>query len=227
MANLAAFYETRNLFIQYTQFVKPLTFDQWKLVPQDHKAAVLFVQFFDQVCMAWNKYNKLEMVPAEDGVSTVLQYLEKNVAKILDEPARFTPAYIYRVAYNCMSCICWGEKMDNRLKETPCTVECDGAEVNLLDYAGYTTQSAEDSFELEELRNKIWSIIEDEGLEAEKVAKYLISGNEADLKKLNKRNRNYYRDNLSDIAVSIEEANRIASILKQKLSSIYEEMGQM
>ena len=77
MANINAFYETRNLFISYTSYVKPLTFEQWRAVPEDQKAAVLFVQFFEQVCMAYNKANKT-VIAAEDAVSIVLQYLEKN-----------------------------------------------------------------------------------------------------------------------------------------------------
>ena len=101
------FIETRKLFQTVFQYdrTKPLSFDQWLKIPDDQKSAVLYLQFYDQITLAWDKTKSFYTLTA-DGVSTVLQYLEKNVPIIKANPKKFNERYIYRVAYNCLSCIC-------------------------------------------------------------------------------------------------------------------------
>lgn len=226
MANINAFYETRNLFISYTSYVKSLTFEEWRAVPKDQQAAVLFVQFFDQVCMAYNKVNRFDVLPAEDAVSTVLQYLQKNVEKIIEQPNRFTPAYIYQVAYNCIYCILEGEKLQKRLAETPSTVNYDGEELSLFDTLGINNDSAEDEYELNQLRDRIWKVIEDSGLESRKVANYLLSGDTKDLKKVSKLSKNYSKDPLRDVEVSLESLESIIQNLREQLADIHDELNR-
>ena len=47
------FTETKNLFAQYLEYDRPLDFDQWAQVADDQKAAVLYLQFYDQITLAW------------------------------------------------------------------------------------------------------------------------------------------------------------------------------
>lgn len=227
MANLTALYETRNLFISYTSYVKSLSFEQWMAVPEDQKAAVLFVEFFEQICMAYNKVNRFDVIPCDDAVSIVLQYLQKNVAKIKDDSNRYRPGYIFTVAYNCMYTLLEGDKLSLRVAETPDTYrEFDGAEVSVFDTLGISSDSAEDTYELESLRDRVWQVIEDSGLEAKKVANYLLSGNLDDLKKVNPRSKRYADDPLRDVEVSLESLESIVQDLKKKLSGIYAELDQ-
>ncbi len=226
MANFNAFIESRNLFISYTSYVKSLSFEQWRAVPEDQKAAVLFVQFYDEICTAYNKVNRFDVIPAEDAVSIVLQYLQKNVAKILDDSKRFSAAYIYRVAYNCIYTILEGDKLQGRLAETPSTVEHDGDELNLFDTIGITNASAEDEYELNLLKDRIWKVIEDSGLESRKVANYLLSGDLKDLKKVSKNSRNYAKDPLRDIEVSLESLEDIIQHLRESLADIHDELSR-
>ena len=88
-----AFSETRNLFITSTGYTRPLSYDEWNMVPSEHKAAVLFVQFYDEITLAWYK-TKSFFVVEEDGVSTMLQYLMKNVPINENDSKRFKPSYI-------------------------------------------------------------------------------------------------------------------------------------
>ena len=72
--------------------------------PED-KAVLLYVTFYQEITLAW--YNAvvskgIVYVTQEDGVSTVLQYLMKNVDKISEDEARYAPQYIYKVCYNCL-----------------------------------------------------------------------------------------------------------------------------
>ena len=101
------FVETRKLFQTIFNYdkTKPLTFDQWMEFPDDQKSAVLYLRFYDQITLAWDKTKSYYTLTA-DGVSTVLQYLEKNVPIIKANANKFNERYIYRVAYNCLYCIC-------------------------------------------------------------------------------------------------------------------------
>lgn len=108
---LTPFYATKAMFRDYLNYTKPLSYDEWMHVSDDDKAAVLYVQFFDQIVLAWYKVKSF-YTPDEDGVSTMLQYLIKNVPVIAENPSRFTPSYIYRVASNCLYCICHDIKRD-------------------------------------------------------------------------------------------------------------------
>ena len=76
------FRETRKLYINYLQYTKPLSYVEWVALPEDHKAAALFVQYFDQIELAWYKAKSF-FTSEEDGVYTVMQYLMKNVDKII------------------------------------------------------------------------------------------------------------------------------------------------
>ena len=174
MAN--AFIETKNLFISYLQYTGPLSFEQWMDVPEDQKAAVLFVQFFDQITLAWYKADSLRRGSAEDGVSTVLQYLQKNVPIIGSTPKKFTPAYIYRVAYNCLYCICHDIKRDKERFEFERTniVITNTGEIDLCDLV----PTRDEEFSTTQLRAYFWAVIEDMGDAAQAVVSSLIGETE-------------------------------------------------
>ena len=72
------FYTTRDFFKEATQFKGPMSYDEWVSCPDDHKAAVLYLQFFEQITLAWYKAKSF-YGSDEEGVETVLQYLMKNV----------------------------------------------------------------------------------------------------------------------------------------------------
>lgn len=128
------FYATRNLFIEYLNYDAPLTFEEWLSVEDDRKAAVLYVQFFEQITLAWYKVRSF-YTDEEDGVETVLQYLIKNVSILVSDSKRFTRAYIYRVAYNCLYCICHDLKRPRERFERECSniQESQGEEFDLFD----------------------------------------------------------------------------------------------
>ena len=211
------FAETRNLFTLYTQYVEPLTFDQWNDLPEDRKSAVLFVQFYDEITLAWYKLSfKAPWVPDEDGVSCVCQYLEKNVKKIEDDPKRFTSAYIYQVAYNCIYCITIDppKPRERAQKEVNhIAAGSDGTEYDLYDTA--STLSAEEELELKIYKNMFWKVIEDSGLETQKVVNYLL--NDMNLTKVSKRSKMYEVDPLRDVEVKLEDVEKIIVDLRVKL----------
>lgn len=152
-----AFVETKNMFRDATGYTAPLTFDQWNAVPRDYKAAVLFVQFFDQITLAWYKVKSF-YTEDEDGVSTMLQYLEKNVPIIEKNKARFTAHYIYQVAYNCLYCICHDIERDRKrwqLEMSNITYSSNGDELDLFDTV---TEGCEFDSKLEQ--QAFWALID-------------------------------------------------------------------
>lgn len=99
------FYKTYLLYREYIGYKKELSYSRWRRLPERFKAAALFVQFYEQITLAWYKC-KTDWSIEEEGVETINQYLLKNVRKIEEDPKRFRPAYIYTVAWNCLYCLC-------------------------------------------------------------------------------------------------------------------------
>lgn len=155
---MGAFKDTRNMFIDHIGYIRPLTYQEWlNAVPYEDKAAVLFVQFYDQITLAWAK-TKSFFVLEEDGVSCVLDYLSrKNVDAIIEEEARFSPAYIYRVAFNCLYCISHDIQRDiDRWRfEMSNIVKYGDDELDLFDQV-----ITEDTTHEESTREEFWRVVE-------------------------------------------------------------------
>lgn len=209
------FRETRNLYINYLQYTKPLSYVEWVSLPDDHKAAALFVQYFDQIELAWYKAKSL-FTSEEDGVYTVMQYLMKNVEIIKANPKRFTPAYIYRVAYNCLYCICHDPIVERIRFETTTsniTYTSSGDELDLFD----TTVSIHSDIELTYDRNQFWQAVAALGPKGQKVVNHLL--NKAPLGKYAAKSTWAKDESLKDVEVSKEELEdiklRLATILAE------------
>ena len=71
------------------------------LIPHNLKAAALYVNFYQEITLAWKKY-QLPHIEEETAVSTVIQYLIKNVDIIENDKRRYTPNYIYQLAKNAI-----------------------------------------------------------------------------------------------------------------------------
>lgn len=251
MSSFAAFHDTRVLFIQSLGYKEPLSFEDWKAQPDDLKAAFLFVQFYNEITLAWDKADSLDFGDDTEGVSTVFQYLQKQVSnsqyfqkedttkkataeyrrqhpdgfiikeerKIEEDPSKFSPAYIYRVAYNCLYCICGHDRKcdkERMTNETSTIMMHDGEEFNVLDTFIDRKNCVESVVASTSLEKEFWSIIEDTGVSAEKVMRYLLSSDVADLKALNTRNKRYKDDPLRDVEVSIEAVEDIIKQLREK-----------
>lgn len=241
-----AFAETRNLFMAYTHYERPLSYEEWVCAPQDSKAALLYVQYYEQITLAWYK-SKSYFAVEEEGVETVLQYLMKNVPIIEQNPRRFSQSYIYQVAYNCLYCISHDRKCDIERweRETSNITRYEGNELDLFDTVTTNLLGADEALTSE----GFWAIIEDMGIETWKVVNYLLNEGQT-LKKttfrmknpetlkswekktakekqqsmetyLNGKN-NYEIDILKDIEVSVEQMNQIVEDLKVKLEAFRE-----
>lgn len=182
---MCAFKETFDMFRTCTEYKSPLSYDEWLALADDHKAAVLYIQFYDQITLAWYKVKSF-YADDEDGVSTMLQYLQKNVPLIVSKKSRFSPSYIYRVAFNCLYCICHDIKRDRERFENEISniaEGSDGSEVNLHDcfqmHSSFS-KSAEEVMLLKEFWRVIDSAIRDEAGEydgeAEAVLNRLLGG---------------------------------------------------
>ena len=163
MSKKSEFYATREMFIEYTQYKHPLSYEEWLNVIDDHKAAVLYCQFFEQITLAWHKL-KAPYSSECDGVDEVVQYLQKNVAIIKNDEKRFTPSYIYRIVYNCLYCLCKDPNRYKRTFENECSniqVSSDG-EYDLFDTVADKHANIESTLD-NAAKNRIWKAIESRG----------------------------------------------------------------
>lgn len=221
MASVSAFYETKLYFCNAIQYTNPLSFEEWDKLPQGNKAAHLFVQFYDSIVQAWHKVNKFDCVVGEDGVSCMCQYLEKNVPVISNEPKRFTPQYIYTVAFNCLDCLLYIKRdRDKWENETPERFDYDGEEISLYDAAVDASTSLDDVYTSQIFQDEFWKAIEDEGVDAAKILNYLLTNDPADLKKLTKRNKLYDLDPLSDVEVKMDNVASIVERIRTRLDKV-------
>lgn len=168
------FYETRTMFRAAIGYIEPLSYDDWMSLKDDHKAAALYVQFFSQITLAWNKCKSFYAID-EDGVSTVLQYLQKNVPIIKNDESRFSARYIYRVAYNCLYCICHDIKRDRERfeKETSNIQEGPDGEFNLFDILGYDEDMTGKMMNAS-MSYHLWSDVESLGDDVIRYVEYLL-----------------------------------------------------
>lgn len=178
------FFQTKVRFREFSNYEKPLTYEEWMAAPDECKAAILYVQFYDQITLAWMK-TKSTYTDINDGVSEVLQYLNKNVEKIKADGKRFTPNYIYKVAYNCLSCLSWNDPALNircRTYQNECSnlVSYGEDELDLFDTIIEDEDDRDSKFDLDGSRaylsnaTKMWDIVEDMGQKAKLVVAKLL-----------------------------------------------------
>lgn len=177
------FRETYNSMRESINYSKPISYQEWVNVRDDYKAAWLYVQFFDQISLAWYKVSvNNRYADADNGVSEMLSYCVKNVTKILEDGKRFTPNYMYRVAYNCLYCIAI-DRVGFKMTYESCVSQYinagDGDELDIFDTV------AVDECPLEEItRGELWEIIRNQSVEMQQVIEDAING-----RHLNKANK--------------------------------------
>ena len=136
-----------------------------------------------------------------------------DVEKIKEQPKRFSSAYIYKVAYNCLYCISHDIKRDRDRyeNETSNIVSCGEDQLDLFD-----TVSENIDFDEELSKEAFWRTIENMGLPTNKVINYLLNGESLD--KVSKRSKSYETDPLRDVSVSLDEMEAIINELRKQLA---------
>lgn len=216
------FYETKTMFENYTGCTANvrLPYEEWLRLHNPGKdgndsnskaAAALFVMFFDEITLAWEKA-KADFIQDEDGIECVLQYLQKNVDIIRKNKSRYTPSYIYRVAYNCMDCLRYVEREQFRSKLTSSNiVPKDDENLDLYDIAPDSID-----YDLELTRKEFWGTIEGMDDQTAKVINHLLNGES--LYKVSARAANRDADPLKDVSVTKQEMAAIIENLQEKLA---------
>lgn len=164
---------TRIHFEEYLGYDRssPYTFEQWSNLRDDCKTAALFCVFFNEITLAWYKvvtsYSR-----TDDGVDEVLRYLHKNVPIILAHPQRYTPQYIYRVAYNCLDCLCVDHNRYRKWYDhEQSNIRADGSNI----YDGAESPTSDFNISKDFAKAQMWKDIEAKGgLDAVAVVNSLI-----------------------------------------------------
>lgn len=215
-----AFSETNSLFRDYLQYKSPYSYIEWMALAQEKKAAALFVQFYEQITLAWFKVKSF-YTPDEDGVTCMMQYLMKNVPVIEADPKRYTPKYIYRVAFNCLYCICHDIKRDRERYENEIS-DIVYQDVSNTPISLFDTVSVYDDFDDIIMKREFWRVVNSLGPKAQKYLNHIV--NEESLLKLKKNSRGYGVDPLSDVEVKLNEIDEIVAEIREKLSQFRDMM---
>jgi len=225
-ANNHQFIQTRNMFREYLAgYPKNPNFEEWLNADDEDKAALLYVKFYQEVTLAW--YNavvssNIVYVTQEDGISTVLQYLMKNVSKIVENPERYSEKYIYRVCFNCLLGLWKTRSTDayRSLVELP-TEFSTGCPADLSTDKSVIlwdlVPSEDEDLETQQTKEAIWNIIRHMGPKAEKVVNHLINPKDT-LHRVSGSSSERSTDRLADVSVSKTEFEEILEELKVKLA---------
>lgn len=112
---MGAFFDTFIMFKTYIGKIEPLTYEQWLTLSDSHKIASLYVHFYDVIIKAYHA-NRSKYATEEECVSRLLQYLNRNVTHITNDPKRFNSAYIYTVSANSISTLTHSSRVSKNLK---------------------------------------------------------------------------------------------------------------
>lgn len=160
--NNSEFYKTKRMFQDYLCDRKYSTYSEWVNLPHSCKVAALYLRFYNTIYTAWEKVRSF-YTDSEEGVETILQYLDKNVPLIEANPQKYSDRYIYRVAYNCMYCICHDYLEPKQRYECVRSIyelSRDGDEFDLLDTYIGNEDSIIDQIENTSLTSSFWDVVE-------------------------------------------------------------------
>lgn len=168
------FKETRIFFYNLIPYDanKPLSYDDWMKLPDSYKSAALYLRFYDQITLAWEKTKSL-YTPTSDGVSILLQYLEKNVRLIAADEKRYSPRYIYKIAFNALYCECHdrvstARAFKHEVSEQSMLKNSEGDAISYFDVFSADCKTLEmqiSDSRKDELRMLFWEIVEKIGIE--------------------------------------------------------------
>lgn len=176
------FRETKVFFNQFLDVDsnEPLDWDMWMKFPDDRKSAVLFLKFYSEITLAWEK-TKSFYTPTSDGVSIVMQYLEKNVPLIKENKNKYNGKYIYKVAYNCLYCECHDRcVLKNAYNHEVSADQLGSDEDSDFSYYDILEDESEDieckldAIEFESISEKIWNMLDEVDIETEIIIEKML-----------------------------------------------------
>jgi len=160
---MGAFRDTKDFFATLIVHQFPMDYEQWCSISEDKQAAALFVNFFHEIEMAWNRCRNI-YTEEEDAVHVLIASLMHNTPIIRDNPSRYSGAYMYRVAYNSILGLTRNYKTAKaRLENTICSTvfDCDneGSDVNGFDTLSDMNAINDPESEFRAMQSEIWNVI--------------------------------------------------------------------
>lgn len=183
---MTEFRETYNLFQSALMDMEYTNYWEWMLLPDDFKAVALYVNFYDEITLAWSKTVK-PFMEEETAISTLMQYLLKNVLVVQSDKKRFTKSYFYKIAFNVFYPLGRIKRDVEEWKNTRSLYENINTYTPTDDYdednliyteSRYTDRAFVEATDILSEANKkaIWEIIDSCDDETQKLIDYLING---------------------------------------------------
>ena len=148
-----------------------------------------------------------------EAVSTVLQYLLKNVPKIENNRKRYSSSYIYQVSFNCIRSLHWRKRDRNRNEyEVSSVLQSNGDEFDIL--AVSTDNQVEDyntpQFEYD--AQDLFEVVASMGREYDKLAHSFIC-NDMSLRRYRRGTKTVF----SDVSVSQKNVESMKREMRRTL----------
>lgn len=208
------FKETLNHFKPALVELDYSTYWEWMLIPDDLKAIALYVQFYDEITLAWYKTQK-PFIEEDIAVSTLMQYLIKNVDIIESDRKRFTPNYVYKIAFNAFYPLGRIQRDINyfynehagcsellKNKSDDWTENFDSDNSAYLEHAFVDKLITSDTYFDDSVDDEIWNIIKSLDNDTKRVIEYLLGG-----RKLGKKLSAKIPTVIADLRIMLEKYN--------------------
>lgn len=218
---MGAFRDTKDFFATLIVQKFPMDHEQWCSIPEDKQAAALFVNFFHEIEMAWNRCRNI-YTDEEDAVHVLITSLMHNTPIIRDNPKRYSEAYIYRVAYNAILGLTRNyKKAKARLDNTICSTvfDCDneGSDVNGFDTLSDKNAVNDPESEFRAMQSEIWDVIANLDEDQTALVDNILSGT-----KLTDAQKTRRRTLLKQLRKAFAEAHDMTSDAEDDVMYFYE-----
>ena len=178
-------YATKQRYQEATpDVIYPITYAEWKKLPEDYKASALFVTFFDAIAKAVNKRSYVT-ISGSDVISAIMSTLLTRVVKTIENnPKTYTAAYMSRITQNAIiDC----DKCDPEKKMLAMSMSNIGYDTSGVEYDFFDTIA--DDYISRTVSHVIWENWDNLSNEAQNYITHVLQDRKipaADKKQLNK-----------------------------------------
>ena len=179
-AKLSGFKKTFNMFKEFTELSRTISYQEWAERPFDERVAIILVNFYDQIQLAWYKHRG-EHTWEEEGVEEAMLMcsklcglslkqptLEKAVCKCTINESSYNPRYIYSIFVNAFKSLNYETTRVRSDYQHPKAIERGDIQVTgqyFIDVNGveqdvFNHVSNDGDMEDELIRSEMWDLIE-------------------------------------------------------------------
>lgn len=184
--NKSQFAITRDMLREYLQFTDALSYAEWSEAPDADKAALLFLQFYDQIYLAWGniKYRNTYEDSAVSEAMRMCLYLcglsvgHGKAADVKISAKTYNPGYMYMAMYRAftsLNCSRGESRSTYQPKNSRIAVYYQYQTIGTTEVDLLQDVPAYDNPETELDRQEFWRIVDSQGKDASAIARRVVT----------------------------------------------------